>query len=354
MTSSSTKVVVLATCFAAMLAAAFIHHSLVVKPESISSEIVEEYTRWRATYKAGLTMSPNEQNYRLKMFAMNREHIQKLNEQYARRVVEENLPKPKGDMFELNMSADLSDEEFQAQYLGGVMANEEEEEVAPASEYFKAHPEVKAVKKPNLGAVDSYNVYNQGSCGSCWAFGSVNLAERKWFNTYGSKAQLSQQQLVDCDSSCNGCSGGLISRGMTYINSNGVSMASEYPYKASVGSCRQNQVKRYLQNVFNIQTYTFDIKGVDSWISKGNYAGGRVNGQALRYASRNDDIYSPSSSDCTLRVNHAIILVASSLRDNYVTMLNSWGTTWGYNGVKKIKPCGTDNYAGAGAQFYTY
>lgn len=357
MAKPSTKAVAVLTCFAAMLTAAFIHHSLHARCEPISSKLVEEYTWWRAQYRIGLAATPSEQEYRLRMFIKNREYVQNLNEQYEVRIVQEYLPKPKGNMYELNLFSDLSEEEFEAQYLGRPLLNEEEEEyVSPISLYFEENPEIQinANTKLNLGSTDSYNVYNQGTCGSCWAFASINLAERKWFSLYGNKVQLSQQQVIDCDTTCNGCNGGLIDRGLNYINVAGISLAADYPYKAALGVCREVQVKKHLQGLFNVKTYKFDIKAVDSWINQNNYAGATINGLAVRFVSSLDDIFSPSSSDCSVKAKNSVVLIESSLKDNYITILNSWGSDWGNKGVKKIRPCSSDNYAGTGAQFYTY
>lgn len=353
MVNSTTKVVILSTCLVAMLTAAYLHNAIKSRPQLVSAETIEEYVRWRATYKAGLTVTPEEGDYRLKMFVNSKAYVQRQNEIYDRRVIDEDLPKPHGPMFELNQFADLSDEEFSSQYLGGSMSNEEEE-VSPLSELYEMIPARNADSKPNLGITHSYNVYNQGGCGSCWAFASANLAERKWFTSKGNKIEFSQQQLIDCDKSSNGCNGGFISLGLTYINNNGVATASSYPYKGAVGWCLPYFKSLNLKGALNVKTFAFSLSGVASWIISNNYAGGRVYGRAIKFASSNDDIYSPSAIDCANRVNHAVVLIDASTSENYVTMLNSWGSTWGFNGVKKIKPCSSDNYAGAGAQFYTY
>jgi len=48
----------------------------------------------------------------------------------------------------------------------------------------------------------------QGGCGSCWSFGVIATVETWHAITFGPLFELSEQHLVDCDSSNNGCSGG--------------------------------------------------------------------------------------------------------------------------------------------------
>lgn len=93
-----------------------------------------------------------------------------------------------------------------------------------------------------LGAVNA--VKNQGSCGSCWAFGSNAQMEGAYFAKYGTLLNLSEQQLVDCSTSNSGCNGGFMTTVFNgYSNINAMMAESDYPYKAKDGNCKANSAK---------------------------------------------------------------------------------------------------------------
>lgn len=51
-------------------------------------------------------------------------------------------------------------------------------------------------------------IRDQGSCGSCYAFSTVNAAETAYAIKTGKLLETSEQQIVDCDTVCYGCDGG--------------------------------------------------------------------------------------------------------------------------------------------------
>ena len=69
------------------------------------------------------------------------------------------------------------------------------------------------------------DVKDQGQCGSCWAFSTIQSVESAVAIKYGELYSLSEQQLVDCDNLKNngqdhGCNGGLMDNAFTWINKN--------------------------------------------------------------------------------------------------------------------------------------
>ena len=58
-------------------------------------------------------------------------------------------------------------------------------------------------------------VKNQGQCGSCWAFGTIQACESAYALSHGTLNICSEQDLVDCVPDCQGCNGGVESTALT-------------------------------------------------------------------------------------------------------------------------------------------
>ncbi|CAI0429425.1 unnamed protein product, partial [Linum tenue] len=79
---------------------------------------------------------------------------------------------------------------------------------------------------------------------SCWAFSTVGAVEGINQIVTGELITLSEQELVDCDTSYNqGCNGGLMDYGFQFIiNNGGIDTEEDYPYKAVDSVCDSNRV----------------------------------------------------------------------------------------------------------------
>lgn len=89
-------------------------------------------------------------------------------------------------------------------------------------------------------------IRSQGKCGACFAFASVNVLEaaNAIYLFGGLYMQLSVQQVLDCAvSNYNGCDGGLLEWGFSYLKTTGVTTNYRYPYTSGttgVGSTCKN------------------------------------------------------------------------------------------------------------------
>lgn len=82
-------------------------------------------------------------------------------------------------------------------------------------------------------------VKNQLSCGSCWAFSSVDAVEGAMFIKTGVLAQYSVQQLVDCSASFGnyGCNGGQMDNAFEFMITAPLEIEDDYPYTGIDGVC---------------------------------------------------------------------------------------------------------------------
>lgn len=335
------KVVLLAgLAVLAVLSASLVFRGVVKgSQKTIPNSVVAQYTAWKRTF-GKLYATPEEDNYRLGVFLEQKLTVDKRNSQYEE-YAKENGQQLTGPMFELNSFADLSDEEFNSRYLG------EQTQDAYIEENIGEVPEFTSERKTLAQTPYTYRIRNQGSCGSCWTFSAVANFEKYYFNKKNQRLDFSQQQLVDCQTTANGCSGGLPSKGLSYFAANGAALASAYPYAAADGVCKKGITTYKL--AFNVGSESFGLtKAVQLvrggiHLSVGVYASG-----GFRYLSKTDDIYAASSSgECAQTKNHAVNAVETDTTGSFLRILNSWGTGWGYSGTKKIKPCATNNIWGA-------
>ena len=66
----------------------------------------------------------------------------------------------------------------------------------------------------------------------------------------------------------------------------------------------------------------------------------------FRYMSKSDKVYDArGDSACKSDTNHVVVL--TKFEDGVATIMNSWGTSWGVKGLKKIIPCSEKGIIGS-------
>lgn len=131
----------------------------------------------------------------------------------------------------------LTREEFKARFVKnyqGFSSINLKVELPPLSEFTLKNPVVKGASGVDWSSICS-TIYNQGQCGNCYAFASVETVDCYYAIRNVSVPKLSIQQLTDCSSNPalgnynNGCLGGSPSVAMWYIAVYGLVSMAAYP-----------------------------------------------------------------------------------------------------------------------------
>lgn len=193
-------------------------------------------------------------------------------------------------------------------------------------------------------------IKNQGQCGSCWAFATVAAVEAQYAIKKGSLVSLSEQEMVDCDSRNNGCSGGYRPYAMKFVKENGLESEKSYPYSAlKHDQCLigHNDTKVYIDDYRMLSTNEEDVA---NWVgTKGPVTFG-MNVVKAMYSYRSG-IFNPSAEDCAEKSMgaHALTIVGygGEGESAYWIVKNSWGTSWGSDGyfrlARGVNSCGMAN-----------
>ena len=124
-------------------------------------------------------------------------------------------------------------------------------------------------------------VKNQGTCGSCWAFGAVNSLEGRYFALTGENVQFSEQEYLDCTmehfyekykqswaEDHSGCSGGWMHWAYDYsMDSKRMAKMEDFKYMAEDRGCNMEGVANGMTkaDVTGIQWY----RGSDDMLERG-------------------------------------------------------------------------------------
>jgi cysteine peptidase B len=312
--------VVAMTVLVAMLAA------IGVTGSSHGADYVAQFELFKRSHRRQYA-SASEEAKRLGLFVRNMQHAARLQElnPHAR--------------FGMNEFADLSEEEFKSHHN--------------AEAHFRRA--VKDRKKPPVtplkneaaftqqqdwrtqGAVTP--VKNQGGCSSCWAFSTTGNIEGQWALAGNTLVSLSEQELVSCTTTCNGCYGGLMDDAFEWIvgtQGGGITAEAQYPYVSGQGyvpSCQSSNTT----SVAFISSYQ-DIAQSESAMAQQVSTGGplSIGVDATAWKTYLGGVM----TDCTsTQVDHGVLIVGYDLTSTppYWIIKNSWGATWGESGYIRVE-----------------
>lgn len=190
-------------------------------------------------------------------------------------------------------------------------------------------------------------VRNQGSCGSCWAFGTVGVLESDILLHEGVEVDLSEQWLVSCNQDAWGCGGGWWAHdyhkcagGSTDPHGDsGAVLETDFTYTAYDEDCRGPYEHPYCIDSWAYVGSDNDIPSVESIkqtiLDHGPVSVAVFVDEAFRaYSGGVFNAYGYGE------VNHAVILVGwddNQGANGVWIMRNSWGPDWGEGGYMRIE-----------------
>jgi len=180
------------------------------------------------------------------------------------------------------------------------------------------------------------HIKDQGSCGSCWAFGAVGALEGQTFIKKGDLPDLSEQQLVSCDNSNSGCNGGMSYMAYRYVHKNkGIDTQESYPYTARDDACDTEKATDD-KDIGATCNGDVAVEGAEAGLTEALSNVGpiqvSINASPSSLHHYSGGVYDDTA--CTAHHNHAVLVAGFGKMDGKKMYIikNSWGTDWGVKG----------------------
>ena len=185
-------------------------------------------------------------------------------------------------------------------------------------------------------------VKNQGACGSCWAFSTTGALEGAKFVKTGELVSLSEQNLLDCDHTDLGCSGGLMDNAFKFDEkTGGLCSEEDYPYEATQNSyCSTNctDVPGTIVDTF-LDVPPGDEKALLSAIAMQPISIA-IQADQFVFQFYKSGVLTDDSCGSRGDIDHGVLAVGYGTdidtNEPYFLVKNSWGETWGDNGFVKL------------------
>lgn len=175
------------------------------------------------------------------------------------------------------------------------------------------------------------SIKNQGDCGSCWAFATAGMFESVIKKTFTVTENLSEQQLISCNSYGYGCDGGWF---VPELYKDGAVRETSFPYKQDDVDCKTGCRKYYHAAAARF----LKADGIPSVTAIKNalYKYGAVAAAVYvddRFQYYKSGVFNGKAAGDT---NHAILITGWDDEKQAWRIKNSWGKEWGESGYMWI------------------